>query len=298
MIRSLTLAAAFGAVPFAAAAEERRSHEAHLHGRVEVGVVIEGDALLIDLKAPGYDVVGNERGLATKEDREAAETAAQLLEDEAATLFGIPEAAACKVQQVSTTIAVSDDDGGDHHDHGHEAHAEKHDDHGHETHADKHGDHGHEAHADKHDDHGHEAHADKHDDHGHEAHADEHDDRGHEAHAEKHDDHGHEAHADKHDDHGHESHAEKHDDHGHEDHAAGAHEHAHESAGEEGGHTEFQLEYIFACANPDALTRLTLGWFDQFERTETVEVLVVRDQVVFSSEATKAQPVVGLTGPN
>ncbi|MGF1816213.1 zinc uptake protein ZrgA [Vibrio splendidus] len=139
--------------------EEFRSHEAHVHGKVEVNIAQDGQELLVEVTAPGADVVGFEHAPETAEQKKVFEQAiAQLNKPE--DLFGFNNAS-CILKFKSVTNTLEDD----HDDHeGHEGHdhAEgEHDDHEGHDHAehdhDDHKDHDHAEH--DHDDHeGHEGH--------------------------------------------------------------------------------------------------------------------------------------------
>ncbi|MEZ8420096.1 DUF2796 domain-containing protein [Vibrio splendidus] len=152
--------------------EEFRSHEAHVHGKVEVNIAQDGQELLVEVTAPGADVVGFEHAPETAEQKKVFEQAiAQLNKPE--ELFGFNNAS-CTLKFKSVTNTLEDD----HDDHeGHEGHdhAEgEHDDHEGHDHAD-HAEHDH----DDHKDHDHAEH--DHDDHKGHDHA-EHDHDGHEGH--------------------------------------------------------------------------------------------------------------------
>ncbi|WP_413285294.1 zinc uptake protein ZrgA [Vibrio sp. MA40-2] len=150
------------------AEEGFRQHSAHVHGHVEFNIAQDGNELLVEITAPGADVVGFEHAPTNEQQHLMFDKAKQTLGD-SSQLLRLSQQAGCQVEHTSVTSTL------DHDDHEHEEHAD-HDDHEHEEHAD-HDDHEHEEHAD-HDDHEHEEHAD-HDDHEHEEHAD-HDDHDHE----------------------------------------------------------------------------------------------------------------------
>ncbi|MDV7105645.1 DUF2796 domain-containing protein [Vibrio sp. TH_r3] len=228
------------------AEEGFRQHSAHVHGHVEFNIAQDGDELLVEITAPGADVVGFEHAPTNEQQHLMFDKAKQTLAD-SSQLLRISQQAGCQIEHTSVTSTL------DHDDHDHEEHAD-HDDHNHEEHAD-HDDHDHEEHAD-HDDHDHEEHAD-HDDHDHEEHAD-HDDHDHEEHAD-HDDHDHEEHAD-HDDHDHEEHAD-HDDHDHEG----------------STHSEFTVEYHFECNDMSKLQNIETTWFTHFPSTDNIAVNLLTD---------------------
>ncbi|WP_133149478.1 ZrgA family zinc uptake protein, partial [Vibrio splendidus] len=133
--------------------EEFRSHEAHVHGKVEVNIAQDGQELLVEVTAPGADVVGFEHAPETAEQKKVFEQAiAQLNKPE--ELFGFNNAS-CTLKFKSVTNTLEDD----HDDHAGHDHAEgEHDDHEGHDHAD-HAEHDH----DDHKDHDHAEH--DHDDH-------------------------------------------------------------------------------------------------------------------------------------
>ena len=156
--------------------EEFRSHEAHVHGKVEVNIAQDGQDLLVEVTAPGADVVGFEHAPETAEQKKVFEQAiAQLNKPE--ELFGFNNAS-CTLKFKSVTNTLEND----HDDHEGHDHAEgEHDDHeGHD-----HAEHDHEGHdhaEHDHDDHeGHDHAEHGHDDHEGHDHA-EHDHDDHEGH--------------------------------------------------------------------------------------------------------------------
>lgn len=134
-------------VPTSSLAEEK----AHVHGHGKLNLAIDGGELEIELIAPGADIVGFEYEAKTDADKAAVESGAAKLKD-AFTVFGIPEAAACKLEEAEIESALLGDDHDDHGDHKDE-HGHKDDDHDH--------DHKDEA-AEKEDDHDGHDHGDKH----------------------------------------------------------------------------------------------------------------------------------------
>ncbi|MDP2492057.1 DUF2796 domain-containing protein [Vibrio splendidus] len=159
--------------------EEFRSHEAHVHGKVEVNIAQDGQELLVEVTAPGADVVGFEHAPETAEQKKVFEQAiAQLNKPE--ELFGFNNAS-CTLKFKSVTNTLEDN----HDDHEGHDHAEgEHDDHEGHDHAehdhDDHKDHDHAEH--DHDDHkGHDHAEHDHDDHEGHDHA-EHDHDDHEGH--------------------------------------------------------------------------------------------------------------------
>ncbi|MFA0508638.1 DUF2796 domain-containing protein [Vibrio sp. 10N.222.54.C2] len=143
----------------ALANEEFRSHDAHVHGQVEVNIAQDGQELLVEVTAPGADVVGFEHAPKTAEQKKVFEQAiAQLNKPE--ELFSFNNASCTlKFKSVANTLEGGHDDhegheGHDHAEHGHGDHK----DHDHAEHDhDDHKDHDHAEH--DHDDHeGHDHH--------------------------------------------------------------------------------------------------------------------------------------------
>ena len=124
----------------------------HVHGVLEIGVVIDGSVLAVSLEAPLADVVGFEHAPRDDAQAERLREAAKLLWS-AENMFAPPEAAACTVSDVEVEAPGFMDEirGGagasetvgapsDHDDHGDAAEADDHDHHddhdGHADHAD------------------------------------------------------------------------------------------------------------------------------------------------------------------
>ncbi|MDN2669163.1 DUF2796 domain-containing protein [Vibrio sp. 14N.309.X.WAT.E.F5] len=158
--------------------EEFRSHEAHVHGKVEVNIAQDGQELLVEVTAPGADVVGFEHAPETAEQKKVFEQAiAQLNKPE--ELFGFNNAG-CTLKFKSVTNTLE----GDHDDHeGHDHTEHDHDDHkGHDHAEHDHDDHkGHDHAEHDHDDHkGHDHAEHDHDDHkGHDHEGHDHSEGGH-----------------------------------------------------------------------------------------------------------------------
>lgn len=129
----------------------------HVHGVIELGVVVEDQAFSVSLRAPLADVIGFEHAPEDDAQAERVSAAVALLTD-ASAMFGLPEAAGCELQGVSIdgpdfirdSIAADE-----HHDHDDgNGHDDDHD-HEHESDHDHDGDHDHGA-DDAHDDHDHD----------------------------------------------------------------------------------------------------------------------------------------------
>ena len=100
----------------------------HVHGEIELGIVVEDDTVSVALHAPLSDVLGFEHAAENEEQAERIHAAADLIKS-ADRMFGLPEAAGCDIQDVDLDgpdyLFADDDDG---HVAGH-AHEDDHDDH-------------------------------------------------------------------------------------------------------------------------------------------------------------------------
>ncbi|ANO31953.1 zinc-binding protein [Vibrio breoganii] len=131
------------------AEENFRQHSAHVHGSVEFNIAQDGQDLLVEILAPGADVVGFEHAPNNDEQRQALEKALTQL-NAADSILKMSSAAGCELSTAQVSHTLGGDDDHDGHDHGDHADEHDHDAHGHDDHADKHD---HDAHG--HDDHDH-----------------------------------------------------------------------------------------------------------------------------------------------
>ncbi|WP_218744352.1 zinc uptake protein ZrgA [Vibrio parahaemolyticus] len=131
-----------------ATAEEYRQHSAHVHGHVEFNIAQDGSDLLLEITAPGADVVGFEHAPENAEQEKTLQHAVATLEDSNA-LFAINPQAQCEIEEVHVEHSL----GGQHEEHEHHDHeGHDHDEHAHHDHD---GHEGHEGHAhSEHSDHG------------------------------------------------------------------------------------------------------------------------------------------------
>jgi len=162
-----------------------RQHDAHIHGVVELNIAQDGNDLLLEITAPGSDIVGFEHAPQTQEQTQSIQQAMLTLK-KTSSLFEINSDANCELtdSDVNQSLSKQNDDH-DHSNHDDHDHSE-HDDHDHSNHDD----HDHSSH----DDHDHSSH----DDHDHSSH-DDHDHSNHDDHDHSnHDDHDHSDHANKH----------------------------------------------------------------------------------------------------
>ncbi|HCH5508605.1 TPA: DUF2796 domain-containing protein [Vibrio parahaemolyticus] len=133
-----------------ATAEEYRQHSAHVHGHVEFNIAQDGSDLLLEITAPGADVVGFEHAPENAEQEKTLQHAVATLEDSNALLAINPQAQ-CEIEEVHVEHSL----GGQHEEHEHHDHeGHDHDEHAHHDH-DKHEHDGHEGHDhSEHSDHG------------------------------------------------------------------------------------------------------------------------------------------------
>lgn len=127
-----------GIVPVGAMAQ-------HVHGVIELGIVLENDTIAVSLSAPLSDVVGFEHEPESDEQVSSIQQAAAILAD-ANRMFGLAEAANCEVsdasvdgpayvmQYIETGESEANAHDEDHHD-GHESERSDHDHHDEEEHS-------------------------------------------------------------------------------------------------------------------------------------------------------------------
>ncbi|HIF5659942.1 DUF2796 domain-containing protein [Vibrio parahaemolyticus] len=112
-----------------ATAEEYRQHSAHVHGHVEFNIAQDGSDLLLEITAPGADVVGFEHAPENAEQEKTLQHAVATLEDSNA-LFAINPQAQCEIEEVHVEHTL----GGQHEEHEHHDHEghdhSEHSDHG------------------------------------------------------------------------------------------------------------------------------------------------------------------------
>ncbi|EIW7479820.1 TPA: DUF2796 domain-containing protein [Vibrio parahaemolyticus] len=126
-----------------ATAEEYRQHSAHVHGHVEFNIAQDGSDLLLEITAPGADVVGFEHAPENAEQEKTLQHAVATLEDSNA-LFAINPQAQCEIEEVHVEHSL----GGQHEEHEHHDHeGHDHDEHTHHDH-DGHEGHDHSEHSD------------------------------------------------------------------------------------------------------------------------------------------------------
>ncbi|MBD1565388.1 zinc uptake protein ZrgA [Vibrio sp. S12_S33] len=117
--------------------EEFRQHDAHVHGHVEFNIAQDGQDLLIEITAPGADVVGFEHA---PENDQQQQTLNKVLEqfNQPKAIFQLSSAANCHLEQSDITHTLGSDE---HHDHDHHD-KDIHHDHDEHHHDDQHSAHG------------------------------------------------------------------------------------------------------------------------------------------------------------
>jgi hypothetical protein len=93
-----------------ALAAERRDHEVHAHGHVNLHVVLEGELLAMELEAPGMDIVGFEHSPRNIMDEEKIKNALESLEN-APELFSLQVKADCSLSKAAAEYEVIKKDG-------------------------------------------------------------------------------------------------------------------------------------------------------------------------------------------
>ena len=175
-------------------AEQTRQLDAHEHGVGQLDIAFDGKQILMELHAPGADIVGFEYAAESAGDRAKVDAAVAMLA-RPLDLFVITEAAGCTLVQASAELERDE---------------------------------------------------------------------------------GQVDHEDEHDDHEDANHQEKNTD--------------------EPGHTEFHAEYLLACANPGAVTKITFTYFDAFPNALEVEVQLISNKGATSFEVERDAPTLDLRG--
>ncbi|WP_211091897.1 zinc uptake protein ZrgA [Vibrio agarilyticus] len=143
-LRPITLALC-GLFASSAAIAASHGHEAHVHGKVALHIAQDGPQVLIEVEAPGADVVGFEHAPSNANERAAIAKANETLRQGDALLL-LAANAGCQLTDadIDSGSASDDHDEHEHHDHHDDAHQEhsEHDHHGHDDH-DQHSEHNH-----------------------------------------------------------------------------------------------------------------------------------------------------------
>ncbi|MGR5065282.1 zinc uptake protein ZrgA [Photobacterium sp. DNB22_13_2] len=117
-----------------------RQHDAHLHGVVEVNIAQDGQDLLMEIHAPGADIVGFEHAPQTDEQKTAIIDAIKQLKAPE-SLWVLTANAKCQLVESVATETLTSQEAENHK--GHDDHdSHDHDDHGHDHDSHDHGAHG------------------------------------------------------------------------------------------------------------------------------------------------------------
>jgi len=122
----LPLAAVIGACASMAHSSETKTLKAHEHGVGKLNIAFEHSQVMMELEAPGADIVGFEHPAESPEDKASVRTALNLLEKPLA-LFVFPKEAKCTVAMATAELHGEEGDHEKEHGHGHdEKHADAH----------------------------------------------------------------------------------------------------------------------------------------------------------------------------
>ncbi|GFK56013.1 zinc uptake protein ZrgA [Vibrio cholerae] len=135
---------------------QHRQHEAHVHGQVELNIAQDGHDLLLEITAPGADVVGFEHAPQDDAQKQALEKALETLHHPE-KLFALSDKAQCEKREVLIKHTL----GGEEYQHSHaygegEEHEHQHGEGEHDHKAHDHKDHDHKGH--DHEGHDHDEH--------------------------------------------------------------------------------------------------------------------------------------------
>jgi hypothetical protein len=120
IMKSLSLLAITTLIAGPLTAEETRHADSHEHGVGELNIAFEGNAVALELHAPGSDIVGFEYAAKSDEDHALIDTAVAKL-SEFGNLIVLPANAGCNILDAHAAL-----EGEDEHD---DEHKEDHDDH-------------------------------------------------------------------------------------------------------------------------------------------------------------------------
>lgn len=126
MKHTISLIALLAAAP--SFAESVRELDAHEHGVGELNIAVDGTTVLMELHAPGADIVGFEYEAENDEDLAAIENAITTLSDPF-SLFTFTSAAGCSVISAHAELESEAGDHDDHDDHDNHDDHDDHDDH-------------------------------------------------------------------------------------------------------------------------------------------------------------------------
>jgi hypothetical protein len=107
-----------------ATAEAERQLGAHEHGHGTLSLAIEDQTINMELRVPGADIVGFEHKAEAAEDKTKIEKAEKTLAEPLA-LFGLPDAARCKIESAKVSLASEDEPDKDHDHDAHDDHTKE-----------------------------------------------------------------------------------------------------------------------------------------------------------------------------
>lgn len=135
-MRRLLLALPFALLPLAIAQAQSHDHDhdhehgslgKHEHGVATLNVALEGNTLEIELQSPAMNIVGFEHAATSEADKQTVAAARAQLE-KPLTLFSLPAAAGCSLDEQELKSPLFGDAHEEHdHDHDHDEHAKGHD---------------------------------------------------------------------------------------------------------------------------------------------------------------------------
>jgi hypothetical protein len=108
-MKSLVVVGCLLLVPASALAEGKAHRElgAHEHGHGSFNIAIDGGRLVMELQAPGADIVGFEHKASTKAQRQAVAKAKKAL-GQLDKVVVLPAAAGCKLEDVKVELHIED----------------------------------------------------------------------------------------------------------------------------------------------------------------------------------------------
>jgi Protein of unknown function (DUF2796) len=112
----------------AAAEEEHRELGAHEHGHATLDIAIEGKRVVMELEAPGHDIMGFEHAPENREQKAALKNAKAVLTKPLA-IFKLPPDTGCKVTKSKVEVHTEDHDEDAHENEDHAKAKEQHADH-------------------------------------------------------------------------------------------------------------------------------------------------------------------------
>jgi Protein of unknown function (DUF2796) len=110
---AVVVATAFGAA-VQAEEQERRELGAHEHGHAKLNLAVEGSQVVMEVEAPGLDVLGFEHPAASAEEKAAVERGKAAL-SEPLGLFVPPAAAGCRVTESAVELLQEEEHEGEGH---------------------------------------------------------------------------------------------------------------------------------------------------------------------------------------